>query len=57
METPNGKDQKCKVMLHQLPQVAFAHDHDCDVIVISSIIFLYCPQFQIFSFFQEEVSM
>ena len=44
-------------MLHQLPQVAFAHDHDCDVIVISSIIFLYCPQFQIFSFFQEEGSM
>jgi len=39
MEILNGKDQKCKVILHQLPQAGFAQDHDCDVILASSIIF------------------
>jgi len=39
MEIPNGKDQKCKVILHQLPEAGFAQDHDCDVILTSLTIF------------------
>jgi len=31
MEIPNGEDQKCKVILHQLPQAGFAQDLDCDL--------------------------
>jgi len=32
MEIPNGKDQTCKVILHELPQAGFAKDHDwCDL--------------------------
>jgi len=51
MEILNGKDQKYKVILHQLPQVGFAQDHDCDVILTSLIIFWSWPQLLIVSFF------
>jgi len=43
MEILNGKDQKCRVILHQIPQAGFAQDHDYDVISTSSIIFWSWP--------------
>jgi len=42
-----------KVLLQQLPQAAFAQDHDCDVILTILIIFRSWSQH--LSFFQEEV--
>ena len=39
MEFKNGKDQKCKVILHQLPQAGFSQEHECDAILTCSIIF------------------
>jgi len=56
MEIPDGKDQKCKVILHQLPQAGLAQDRDCGVMLTCSIIFWSWPQLQIV-FFQEEVSI